>query len=293
MKIYRIMLAALATATLFCAVSCNKTNGSNNELSGKSFFSAETFHYNLTQNPVINIPVVRLGNSGDLNVTISATGSSQFTVPTSATIKDGERMADLEVTYDKSALTFNEVYNLTVTIGSYDSIYGYETANVVIEYPTSFYEYGNGTIYEGWWGEQEDKTLYVRDYAENVLQCYLPQCWGHDSGGPEHYDVQDYVFYWNTKTNMLYIPLQYMGCEDWNIADRGAIACMFGGPKHKEGSADWMKYIDDWYTKEGLSHPHYDPERKSFYLSDSAAVSPKTGEVVYGTAGDPDVYTLE
>ena len=101
---------------------------------------------------------------------------------------------------------------------------------------------GTGTIYEDWWGEQEDKTMFVREYAENVYQCYLPECWGHDSGAG--YPVQDYVFFWNTKTNKVYVPFQFMGCEDWCIADQGAIACKVGGPDYKVGSADWMTFID-------------------------------------------------
>ena len=133
--------------------------------------------------------------------------------------------------------------------------------------------------------------MFVREYAENVYQCYLPECWGHDSGAG--YPVQDYVFFWNTKTNKVYVPFQFMGCEDWCIADQGAIACMFGGPGYKEGSADWMAYIDKVYATHTYPQPHYDPAKKAFYLSDSAACSPADGSVSYGTPGRPDVFYLE
>lgn len=291
MKIYKSIIAVLATASLFCATSCQEKQSGSDELSGAGFFPAQTMSYNLTQNPEIKASVVRLGNSGDLTVNLSASGSSKFTLPSSVTIKDGDRMADFDIAYNISELSFNEAYELDVTIGNYSSLFGYETIKLVIEYPTSYYEYGKGTIAEDWWGEQEDKVLYAREFAANVLQCYLPDCWGHDSGAG--YPVQDYVFYWNTETNKLYVPFQFMGCEDWCIADRGAVACKFGGPGYKEGSSDWMKYIDSFYASKGYNQPHYDPATKRFYLSDSAACSPATGAVAYGTPGSPDIFTME
>ena len=197
----------------------------------------------------------------------------------------------MELTYDPKSLTYNETYELDIAISGFSSIYGYEKVHVIIEYPTSYVEYGSGTIYEDWWGEKEDKTLFVRDYADNVYQCYLPECWGHDSGAG--YPVQDYVFFWNTKTNKLYIPFQFMGCEDWCIGDQGSIACKFGGPDYKAGSAQWMDYIDKIYAGHAYPQPHYDPEKKAFYLSDSAACSPADGTVAYGNPGPPDVFYLE
>lgn len=289
MKLNRYFMAVLAS--VLCLVSCQEKENTGAGPSDKSFFSMETLNYNLSQNPVISIPVVRLGTSGDLQVSISASGSSLFNVPTSAVIKEGNRIANLEVTYDKANLTFNDTYELDVTIADFSSIYGYKTVKVVIEYPTSYYEFGSGTIVEDWWGEQEDKVMYAREFGANLLQCYLPDCWGHDSG--PGYDVKDYIFYWNTETNKIYVPLQLMGTEDWSIADRGAIACQFGGPNHKAGSADWMSFIDAWYASSGFTQPHYDPATKRFYLSDTAAVSPETGNVVYGDPGKFDIFTLE
>ncbi len=295
MRSVKTISASLAALAVLCsAVSCEKddnTSGSSTEC----YFFQETFSFNVTSNPDIEIPVVRLGTSGDVSVNVTATGSSVFSVPSQVTIKDGERVGNLVVTYDRSRLAYNEEYALELSISGYASLFGYGKAVATIEYPTSYYEYGKGTIEEGWWGEQEDKTMYARDYAENVLQCYLPDCWGHDSGAD--YDVQNYYFYWNTETNKVYVPLQYMGTTGgdkvkWNIADRGVLACMFGGPAYKEGSSAWMSYADDWYRSAGLTQPYYDPAKKAFYLSDTAAVNPETGKVVYGTAGTFDVFKL-
>ena len=292
MKTNRILLGLAALATLVGMAACQKPNGNGGTAaSDDCFFIGEQLAYNLTSNPTIIVPVARLAQGAEKVVNVSATGSNLFTVPSSVTIADGDRIGEMELTYDPKTLTFNETYELDITISDFQSIYGYEKVHVIIEYPTSYFEYGSGTIYEDWWGEQEDKTMFVREYAENVYQCYLPECWGHDSGAG--YPVQDYVFFWNTKTNKVYVPFQFMGCEDWCIADQGAIACMFGGPGYKEGSADWMAYIDKVYATHTYPQPHYDPAKKAFYLSDSAACSPADGSVAYGTPGRPDVFYLE
>lgn len=293
MKINRILLSILTCATLLGLGACQKGNGAggNEAVSADCFFIEQQLAYNLTSNPTIIVPVARLAKAGEAVVNVSSTGSSLFTVPSSVKIESGDRIGEMELTYDPKTLTFNETYELDITISDFQSIYGYEKVHVIIEYPTSYFEYGSGTIYEDWWGEQEDKTMFVREYAENVYQCYLPECWGHDTGAG--YPVQDYVFFWNTKTNKVYVPFQFMGCEDWCIADQGAIACMFGGPGYKEGSADWMAYIDKVYATHTYPQPHYDPAKKAFYLSDSAACSPADGSVAYGTPGHPDIFYLE
>ena len=266
MKTNRILLGLAALATLVGMAACQKPNGNGGTAaSDDCFFIGEQLAYNLTSNPTIIVPVARLAQGAEKVVNVSATGSNLFTVPSSVTIADGDRIGEMELTYDPKSLTYNETYELDIAISGFSSIYGYEKVHVIIEYPTSYVEYGSGTIYEDWWGEKEDKTLFVRDYADNVYQCYLPECWGHDSGAG--YPVQDYVFFWNTKTNKLYIPFQFMGCEDWCIGDQGSIACKFGGPDYKAGSAQWMDYIDKIYAGHAYPQPHYDPEKKAFYLS--------------------------
>ena len=284
------MLVLAAAAFLGVTACQNKENGGGVENSD-CFFIEEQLAYNLTSNPTIIVPVARLSQGEEMTVNVNSTGSNLFTVPSSVTMENGNRIGEMEITYDPKSLTFNETYELDITISGFKSIYGYEKVHVIIEYPTSYFEYGAGTIYEDWWGEVEQKTMFMREYAENVYQCYLPECWGHDSGAG--YPVQDYVFFWNTKTNKLYIPFQFMGCEDWCIGDQGSIACKFGGPDYKAGSAQWMDYIDKVYASHAYPQPHYDPAKKAFYLSDSAACSPADGSVAYGTPGPPDVFYLD
>ena len=262
------ILLSLA-AVLAAGVSCsNKEEAIGGGSSTEGYFFKEVFNYNISDNPVIELPVVRLGNSGDLTVNLEATGDVDlFKVPSSVTIKDGDRMAPAIITYTEGSVPYNTPFSLKIKVAGYTSIYGFEGATVNIERPTLYSKYGKGTVYEDWWGEEEpDKELFVRDYSDNVLQCYIPACWGHDTG--PGYDVQDYVFFWNTKTNKCYVPVQYMGYR-W-ISDMGAHDCQFGGPGHTPGSADWMAFIDNYYAgQDSAEQPRFDPEKKTFYLSDS------------------------
>ncbi len=289
MKINKILLSLLAIGSLFGAVSCDDDDSNGGDLSNEAFFINQTLAYTLTSDSEIVVSVARLDTSGDLTVNLSSSGSSIFTIPSSVTIADGNRVAEFNVDFSLSDLAYNTDYEYTITIGSFSSIYGYGSTTLTIQYPTSYYEYGSGTIVEDWWAEEEEKTLYVRDYSNNVLQCYLPDCWGHDSGAS--YDVQDYVFYWNTATNKLYIPVQYMGYM--YISDLGAYACKFEGPDYTAGSTDWMSWIDSWYTTScDTAQPHYDPETDRFYLAD---VNPFTeaGASAGYSGYHQDILTIE
>lgn len=282
----RILSGFLAICMATSLISCQEDGKDVAGSSTEGFFIQPTLAYNLTSDPAINVSVVRLGTSGDLTLNVTGSGASEFSVPSTVTIKDGERMGVLELGYNEADLQFNQTYSLRLSISNFTSVYGYGEADVVIEKPTAYYEYGKGVVYENWWAEQEDKTLMVREYANNVLQCYLPDCWGHDSG--PGYDVQDYVFYWNTETNKVYVPFQYMGYK--YVGDKGAVACKFGGPDHKEGSADWMKFIDNWYASSGEPQPNYSPGTKTFTLADSGDLSE---DGVSGGKAKPDQLVLE
>ena len=294
MKTNRLISFLLIASSALLLGACKDNDDTGADLSGQGFFSQETLIYSLSGQSSISVPVVRLGTGGEITVNISSSGAPEFTVPSSVTIADGDRIGSAEITFNPSNLAYMESYNIDLSINGFSSIYGYGNAKLQIENPMPadlpYSSYGTGTITEGWWGEQEDKEMFYRDCGGGIYQCYLPECWGHDSGAG--YPVQDYVFFWDTKTNKLYIPFQFMGCEDWCIGDQGSIACKFGGPGYGDGLRVWREYIDGVYKTSSFEQPHYDPATKSFYLSDSAACSPNTGAVVYGTAGTPDVFKL-
>ncbi|MCF0167599.1 MAG: hypothetical protein HUJ93_02990 [Bacteroidales bacterium] len=286
MKILNKLFMCLSIAVMaVTAVSCDKSEGP--EVSSKdAFFFNENLAFNLTTNPVINIPVVRLGTEGDVTVNVTSAGASNFNVPSQVVIKDGDKVGNIEVTYEKSSLAYNQLYSLKVDIQGFNSIYGYGSTAVTIEYPTSYFQYAKGKAIEDWWAEEEpDKLMFAREYLENIYQCYLPDCWGHDSGAG--YPVQDYVFYWNYSNNKVYVPYQFMGSGKTYIADMGAWTCMSSGPNYTPGTPEWFSYIDEFYAGSGHAQPHYDPATKTFYLADGGAID---GSAKFS---NPDKYVVE
>ena len=299
MKTKRILiLLALSILVPFFS-GCQEKEADDVSLSQQGFFSQQNYNYNLSREEPVTVPIVRLGTSGDLNLDITMKAASDvssiFSLPSSVIIADGNRVGNVEVLFDKTHLAYMETYVLNVAISEYSSVYGYGEATLQIANPLpddlSYEIYGEGCIIEGWWGEEESKQMFYVDCGGGIYKCYLPDCWGHDSG-PD-YPVQNYVFYWDTMTNKLYIPFQPMGTEDWCIGDQGSIACQFGGPGYAEGLRTWRDYIDEVYKNGSFPQPHYNPETRTFYLSDSAACSSADGAVVYGTPGTPDIFTLQ
>ena len=127
MKINRILLSILACATLFGLGACQKGNdaGGNQAVSADCFFIEQQLAYNLTSNPTIIVPVARLAKAAEAVVNVSSTGSDLFTVPSSVKIENGNRIGEMELTYAPKSLTFNETYELYITISDFMSIYGY------------------------------------------------------------------------------------------------------------------------------------------------------------------------
>ncbi|MBR1926342.1 MAG: hypothetical protein IJ840_01100, partial [Bacteroidales bacterium] len=182
MKTNRLLsFLLIASATLLLG-ACSDKEESGSDLSGQGFFSQPTLIYSLSGASSISVPVVRLGTGGDITVNITSSGASEFTVPSSVTIADGDRIGAFDVTFNPSDLAYMESYIIDLNINGFSSIYGYGNARLQIENPMPsdfpYSSYGEGTIVEGWWGEEEEKELMYRDCGGGIYQCYLPECWG-------------------------------------------------------------------------------------------------------------------
>lgn len=113
-------------------------------------------------------------------------------------------------TYD----TYEATASGEVTV-SRSSIY---TFNWELDFESEWKLLDEGTINETpYWNQQEERPLFYRTLDDNFLECLIPSCFGKNTiakGSP--YDVKDYRFYWNTQTNQIYIPKQYMGYTNQN-----------------------------------------------------------------------------
>lgn len=248
---------------------------------------------------VISVGVKRVQTASSLTATISSTSPSLFTVPSSVTFDAGAATAVLNITFQPASLEEEVEYAFNLTITSDTTPYGAAEYNFIATIPASWNTWRKGTLHEEpYWGEIETKTLYYQELSSELLLCKFEDCFGHDTGPT--YPVQDYVFYWNTKTNRLYIPVQWMGYENSNgltwFSDEPAFynlywamkngagygAGTFGpGAGQVEGSAEWFEFCDafrDAYPED--YYPYYDGNG-GFYLAD---------QYIAGYPGDASVY---
>lgn len=170
--------------------------------------------YNLKGNPgTLNIKVNRVDASNALTVNLSSTADALFKVPSSVSFSSGSNTADIAITFDPETIVEEKEYNFNITISNETTPYGSSEYSFVASVPASWVKFATGELTEGWWGEVEPKkTLYYQDLGDGIRICKIEDCFGFETikaGDP--YDVQDYVFYWDTNTNYLSIPMHYMG----------------------------------------------------------------------------------
>ncbi len=221
----------------------------------------------------IDVPIIAVGDAID---------GGYISVPGTVSFAAGQTETDFVIGVDSEALGLNNTVNVTLAIADEGATmpYGDSSITLSISIPLPWLVFDTGTIYETpYWGEQETKTLYYQILSDEIWQFKVVGCFGHDAiaGGGE-YDVQDYRFYLNTKTNAIYIPKQYMGYTNtkgetwfmdeseyynWKWKDNDP---MFG---QVEGTPGWYKALDAFRTAYPEDYyPFYDGNG-GFYLSDS------------------------
>ena len=248
---------------------------------------------------VITVGLKRVQTSGSLTATVSSTSPSLFTVPSSVTFDAGAATAVLNITFQPESLEEEVEYAFNLTLTSDTTPYGSSEYSFIASIPAAWLTFRKGTLYETpYWNEVETKTLYYQELSDELLLCKFEDCFGHDTGPT--YPVQDYMFYWNTKTNRLYIPVQWMGYENSNgltwFSDEPAFynlywamkngagygAGTFGpGAGQVEGTAEWFEFCDAFRDKYPEDYyPYYDGNG-GFYLAD---------QYIAGYPGDASVY---
>lgn len=260
--------------------------------------------YNLKGNTgSFTFDVSRVDASNSLTVNLSSSNDAIFSVSPSVSFASGAKTAPVEVTFDPAALAEDTPYKFTVTIGNETTPYGASEYSFTATLPSSWMKFGAGTLYEvAYWNEEEPKmVLWYQDLSDELRICKIEDCFGYETiAAGNAYDVQDYVFYWNTKTNRIYIPVQWMGYANsngktwfgdessfynlyWamkNGAGYGA-GSMGPGAGQVEGSAEWFEFCDafrDAYPED--YYPYYDGNG-GFYLAD---------QYIAGYPGDASVY---
>ena len=196
----------------------------------------------------------------------------------------GEGKKAIRIPFAFAELKPGKEYPIEFSFTGGETPYGPSKLNVSILSPLPWILFDKGVIYEtNYWGEEEEKELYYQQISETIRFCKLSECFGHDTiEGGNDYDVQDYTWYWNTETNEVYVPLQYMGYTNsngqtwfgdetsfydayWNAQEAGK-----NGSGAEVGSAEWFAFCDAFrakYPRPADYYPYYDGNGV-FYLAD-------------------------
>ena len=234
----------------------------------------------LTQDATeFSIGLARVDSAEPLDVEIVAEGETEnFLIPSVVKFAAGEKAADLKIQIS-TPLSPNEFKTITLKLAdaSLGSEYGATSITFKVGVNLPWNKFGaGGTFYESpdWWGETEEKQIEYQVISENIWFCKIPQCFGKETiAGGEPYECQDYLFYWNKATDILYPVSSWMGYEsggkkmfygteaDWilfaNNIDPGT-----------PGTADWFKWMDAARTAGSLKYiPYYDGNG-IFYICD-------------------------
>lgn len=294
----------LALAAGILTVSCNKERFPYEkapEVTGAQVFFPEGIQqsYDLSADASsFVIPLYRGSKDlAALNVPLKASGDGIddgiFTVPTTVSFPANVSKIDIPVSVDMEKLGTNNYIPLTVEIAdnTLTTIYGIKSVTIKAGVSLPWVLFDAGILVECplWWGEEEEKEMYYQQISEKMRFCKIEGCFGKETiAGGGTYDVQDYTWYWNTETNEVYIPYQYMGyvtsgypvyiCDETSFYNfywyynKGA---GYGGSTLDEGSEEWFAFCDKFrqaYPRSGGDYyPYYDG-KGTFYLADGYSV---------------------
>lgn len=284
-------LTIAAAATLF--VSCFQEKSeipvyvpASAETGAQVFFKgAPTTQIKLSkEKPSLDVTVARASTEA-LSVGITATGADAlkyFNVPATVEFAADVKEATLTISAkDVSTMPMNEFYPLTIAVADPTIASAYGTSEFSFEIGVSlpWIKFSDGLLHEDWWGEEEeDMVMYYQQIGEKLRYCKIDGCWGHDTGPT--YNVQPYVWYWNTETNACYVPEQYMGyssgANDMYISDEPGFYNFWwnkdgsgkNGSGQVAGTDEWFAFCDAFRaTYPEDYYPYYDGLGR-FYLAD-------------------------
>lgn len=304
---------------MFCLVSCFQEKSeipvyvpATAETNAQVFFKdVPTTQVKLAkESPSLDIIVAR-ESTGALSVPITATGDdalTYFNVPASVDFAADEKEAKLTISAKDVANTpMNEYYKLTLSIADAALVTAYGTSEFSFEIGISlpWIKFSDGLLVEAWWGEEEPgKVMYYQQLTPTLRYCKIDDCWGHDTGAS--YDVQPYIWYWNTETNVCYVPQQFMGYTSSGrptyASDELAFYNLYwhsqsankNGSGQAVGTDAWFAFCDTYRAAwAGDPFPYYDGKGK-FYLADwYYFMDPGTGLPTgsgYQFGGDQDMF---
>ena len=307
-----ILNIALLSLLAIAAVSCAKETSPYKPaepVQGEQVYFPNTLSERIVLDKNQNsfdLPIFRNAETLEaLDVAIEASGNGVdlFDIPGLVSFQNGEKESKITVSYNPEEIEANVFYDIVIKISDEGITTPYGTSSfaftVGIELPWIAFDSGIISESPDWWGEEENKTLYYQQISETVRYCRIPECFGYMTiAGGEPYDVQDYTFYWNTKTNQIYIPKQYMGYTNSNgptffLDESEFYNWYWEGYGYAAGTDEWFAFCDSFRAKYPTDYyPYYDGNGGFFLADFYSAGEPGTASFLgfYVQAGTPDTF---
>lgn len=232
--------------------------------------------YDPTMPTEVDVVVARKSASNDIVVPIEIVNESGIFNIGEIHFADGQAETVLHIDFPQAG--FGEEYAMSVVISDPKYASKYNSGAISFDFSvmrvewkkfvgSSFKEGETGHIYQICWEEDSDTDLYYYDTSfPGIRYCRLENAW--------HGNVEtvDYVFYWDTKSNRLFVPHQWTGNNNSSgLPIYTGAACDFYNAYYAWGevcpSADYFTWAPAWIDKNGFFQPYYDGNG-NFYLAD-------------------------
>lgn len=236
--------------------------------------------YDPTMSKEVVITVAREKSEDDIEVPFELIAADDVYTADKILFEDGQKETTVKVTFPEIETGREYAFSIKISDPQFASAYkntatSFDFSVICVEWKKFFGEGATdatsaGHIYEVAWEEDYDADMYYYDTAwEGIRYCYIENAWRPDAEDPSSF--LNYVFYWNTKTNALYVPHQWIGVtlDDGREVYTGA-ACDFYNAYNGWGMVPGEEYFGwavNWHTKNGFLQPHYDGNG-GFYLGD-------------------------
>lgn len=217
-----LTLATLAVAASSCVKQEAPAAPGEKDVEGcyGVFFPEQKFKNPLdpdTDSTFFEVKVGRKVTEGAITVPYVVTASADSVITLfkyeDIFFEDGAAETTFRVDFPEAQVGKEYTISFTVTDPQYASKYASKPVGIDIKvFRVAWLKFSEGLMTEGYWGEEEEETMYYYEWGTNIRYCYISNCFDHDTvlGGGEYTPV-NYYFYWNTKNNNLFIPWQYMG----------------------------------------------------------------------------------
>ena len=304
MKFRYIFLAMAGLLTLGFA-SCEKAHEyepAAPEGGNQVYFSKDLpASYDVKGLESFTVEVMRGSADGSLTVGLASEvsypdgGQNPFTIPTEVTFAPESKTASIQIAINDTAILESVDYAIELALESDTTLYGKVKYAFTASIPASWTKFAEGHVYEVCWEEDYDCVMYTQETEfANILKCKLENAWNGNVG------TADYLFYWNTETDEIFVPAQWIaytgsGGQVW-VSDAAGFYNLSASYGLTCPSEYWFSWAPGFHSRNGFFQPYYDG-MGGFYLADwywrSDGTTPTGNGYQFGDAAACDYFIAE